>query len=634
MSLMKRLFLLCALSFVIIPILLDAQRNLPSNFPRSVEEQEPDSIDQEELTDELPDTIRIYTPYRLKTAFVFEDTVLNALFHQYDVIRLQHTPYLNMGNNGSPHRSAVYVLNKRQGLDLGWHGLDLYRKQYEDLMVLDSKRPFALFRFAQKSFKQEDLQLESRFSKTFQNGLHLDLYYRSIQYKGEFTDQIIKNRNGAFSLWYHSPKGGYDFLLSYHTNDIRQQDNGGIPAADSLMKISQYRQATETLDGTIDGRTRQTDREFSVQNGFNLKWKGSTLGAMHRIAIRREYCSYLDQTSTLDSLYYERFYVRDSQHVQLKANGILNEFRLDGLIGNKNYFMAGLKQEYYTVENGPETFHLNLLSLIGQYQQSLFGTLNLNAEGQWGLIQNLGEYYLKGQIQANSRKLGSLEGHLILQRSPIPLSYKKIYNYNKVIFAGEFDKPLTNQLGGSMSIVALSFRAGLDQSILSNTIYLDSVRLPRQHKSAVSITNIYFDKSFRLGHFHSRHLFNFQISSDQELLRIPAWYTYHQVYYHQTWFNKNMDVLTGFETRILPGFRTAGYFPLLGGFYNAARISTGLHPSLEFFFNFQLKNFRGFFKMEGLEYFLYPVGQTFYETYDHPLFRTNMRIGFTWILRD
>lgn len=634
MPLIKRLVLVCAFSLVIYPVLLEAQRNLPGNFPRSVEQQEPDTIDQEELTEELPDTIRIYTPYRLKTAFIFEDTVLNALFHQYDLIRLQNVPYLNLGNNGSPHRPAIFSVQKRQGLDLGWHSQDLYRRQYEDLLVLDSRRPFAVFRFAQKSFKQEDLQLESRFSKSFQNGLHLDLYYRSIQYKGEFTDQITKNRSGAFSLWYHAPKGSYDFLMSYQTNDIRQQDNGGIPFADSLMKISQYRQATETLDPTIDGRTRQTDREFSIQNGFNLKWKGSTLGAMHRLALRRESCSYLDLPSSGDSLYYGEFYARDSQQILLKANGLINEFRLDGLINNKNYFMAGLKQEYYTIDQGPDRSHLNLLSLIGQYQQTLFGSLSLNAEGQWGLIENLGEYYLKGQLQAGSRKLGSLEGHLILQRSPVPVSYKRIFNFNKTIFAGQFEKPLTNQLGGSMTIAAIKFKAGLDQSILSNTIYLDSLRFPRQNKSAVSITHVYFDKSFRLGSFHSRHGLNVQISSDRELLRIPGWYTQHQIYYHHTWFKKAMDVLTGFEARIFPEFRTAGYFPLLAGFYNASRHQTTSHPSVEFFFNFQLENFRGFFKMEGLEYLVYPAGQTFYETYDHPLFRTNMRLGFTWILRD
>jgi len=634
MSLIKRLVFFCALSFITYPVFLDAQRNLPGNFPRSVDEQEPDTIDQEELIDELPDTVRIYTPYRLKTDFVFEDTVLNALFHQYDLIRLQNEPFLNLGNNGSPHRPAIYKIDRRQGLDLGWHALDLYRKRYEEQWLIDSKRPFAVFRFAQKSFKQEDLQLESRFSKTFQNGLHLDLYYSSIQYKGEFTDQITKNRNGAFSIWYHAPKGNYDFLMSYHTNDIRQQDNGGIPNSDSLMKISQYRQNTITLDGTIDGRTRQTDREFSIQNGFNLKWKGSTLGAMHRLGLRHESLSYLDQTSTFDSMYYHAFYVRDTQQILLKANGVINEFRLDGLINNKNYLMAGLRQEYYKIDQGPNKSNTNLLSLIGQYQQTLFGTLTLNAEGQWGLIENLGEYYLKGQLQANSRKLGSLEGHIILQRSPVPISYKQIYNYNKTIFTAELDKPLTNQLGGSMTIAALAFKAGLDQSILSNTIYLDSLRLPRQNKSAVSVTHIYFNKAFRLGSFHSSHGFHIQISSDNEMMRLPGWYTNHQLFYHHTWFKKAMDVMTGFETRIVPEFRTTGYFPLMAGFYNASRSNTGLHPALEFFFNFQLKNFRGFFKVEGLEYFLYPAGKTFYETYDNPLFRTNMRIGFTWTMRD
>lgn len=95
-----------------------------------------------------------------------------------------------------------------------------------------------------------------------------------------------------------------------------------------------------------------------------------------------------------------------------------------------------------------------------------------------------------------------------------------------------------------------------------------------------------------------------------------------------------MFLQTGLDSRVLPSFKTQSYFPLLGNFYNSERAAVALHPSVEFFFNFQLKNFRGFFKVEGLEYFMYYAGKTFYETYEEPLFRTNMRLGFSWILRD
>jgi hypothetical protein len=190
--------------------------------------------------------------------------------------------------------------------------------------------------------------------------------------------------------------------VSYLTNDIRNQDNGGVPFADSLLTISQYRRATETLDVLLDGRTRQRNNEFSVQNGFNLKWKNNLLGAMHRIALRNETASYEDFTSPNDSFYYGSFYVKDTQQLKLKASGLVNEFRLDGLLAGKNYFMGGLKHEYYTIDRGPVEFTRNLLSILGQYQQSLFGSLQLNAEGQWGLLENLGEYYLKGQIRASA----------------------------------------------------------------------------------------------------------------------------------------------------------------------------------------------------------------------------------------
>jgi hypothetical protein len=107
------------------------------------------------------------------------------------------------------------------------------------------------------------------------------------------------------------------------------------------------------------------------------------------------------------------------------------------------------------------------------------------------------------------------------------------------------------------------------------------------------------------------------------------------VYYQSDWFKKNMSVLTGLDSRYVPAFKTQSYFPMLGNFFNEGGNTTvSSHPSVEFFFNFQLRNFRGFFKYEGLEYFIYPAGKVFYETLYQPVQRGNIRLGLTWIMRD
>ncbi len=616
---------------------IHAQQTGARPFPPSRElQQSQDTIDQEILEDLPPDTVRIYSPYQLKLDQIFDDTSLTDIFHQYEAIRLQRVPYLNLGNNGSSARPAVYTNFKRQGLDLGSHMLDVYKLKYEDLKLYDSKRPFFSGRVAQKSLKQEDLQLEWLFSKTFQNGLHLNVQLASNNYKGEFQEQITKNRNANINFWYHSPKGNYDLILNYLNNDMRQQDHGGIARADSILKIPTNRQEPSIIDDfPINGRTRQHDHSFSIHNGFNLKWKGTTLGASHRIALRKEFNTYLDIAQPLDSLYYGRYFsFRDTQQIDLRANGLVNEFRLDGIIKQSSYLMAGLKHEYYATSQSRSKSNLNLLSLIGQYNQTIAGNFHLSGEGQWGLLENLGEFYIYGQIKAQSRKFGSVEGHAIFQRSPVPLIYRQLYNFNKLIYVLSFEKPLTNQIGGSLNISSLAFMAGLEQSIITNTIYLNAARIPQQEKSAISITSVYGDKTLHVGKFHSHHRLSFQFNTNQDVLRLPAWFTQNVIYYQDRWFKNNLFFQIGLDSRVLPSFKTQSYFPFMGNFYNPVSPTVAFHPALEFFFNFQLRNFRGFFKMEGLEYYLYPTGTTFFETYDQPLFRTNFRLGGTWVLRD
>jgi hypothetical protein len=620
---------------VLVGMTLVAQRPIPGGFPRNPNDQLVDSTEQEELTDEPPDTILYYSPFKLKQAVFFSDTTLSNVFHQYDVIRYQSIPYAHLGNVGSSYRPLVFNNEKRQGLDLGSHIFDLYKQRYEDLELFESRRPFFIARFGQRNFRQEDLQLEPRLGKTFQNGLHLNLMYRTIQYKGDFLQQITKHHTGAVNFWYHAPKGNYDFILSYLFNDIRQQDHGGIPNAEAFLKQSTYRSNPLTIDEYyIDGRTKQNDKSLSIQNGFNVHVKGTKMGFTHRISTQNSSNTFFDETSSIDSTYYDQYYVRDTQDITFKSNGIVNEFRLDGLIKESSYLMAGLKHEWHKINQGPSQNTLNLLSIIGEYDQTIAGKFHFNGEGQWGILDNLGEYYLNGKISAESKTLGAIEGHAILQRSPVPWMFRKLYSHNQLLYDYNFDKPLTNQLGGSINIAAIGFKAGLDQSIISNTIYLNASRTPSQEKTAISITSVYGDKTIDFGKFHSHHKLIFQFSTNQNVMRIPAWYTQNVIYYQSNWFKNNMFLQTGLDSRVLPSFKTQSYFPLLGNFYNSERAAVALHPSVEFFFNFQLKNFRGFFKVEGLEYFMYYAGKTFYETYEEPLFRTNMRLGFSWILRD
>lgn len=142
--------------------------------------------------------------------------------------------------------------------------------------------------------------------------------------------------------------------------------------------------------------------------------------------------------------------------------------------------MAGLKHEWHKINQGPSQNTLNLLSIIGEYDQTIAGKFHFNGEGQWGILDNLGEYYLNGKISAESKTLGAIEGHAILQRSPVPWMFRKLYSHNQLLYDYNFDKPLTNQLGGSINIAAIGFKAGLDQSIISNTIYLNASRTPSQ----------------------------------------------------------------------------------------------------------------------------------------------------------
>ncbi|MBP8096085.1 MAG: hypothetical protein KAZ27_12325, partial [Saprospiraceae bacterium] len=64
---MTRIYYLISL-MVLVGMTLVAQRPNPGGFPRNPNDQLVDSTEQEELTDEPPDTILYYSPFKLKQA--------------------------------------------------------------------------------------------------------------------------------------------------------------------------------------------------------------------------------------------------------------------------------------------------------------------------------------------------------------------------------------------------------------------------------------------------------------------------------------------------------------------------------------------------------------------------------------
>ena len=126
-------------------------------------------------------------------------------------------------------------------------------------------------------------------------------------------------------------------------------------------------------------------------------------------------------------------------------------------------------------------------------------------------------------------------------------------------------------------------------AMLDNNIYFDSLSVVRQNSDAMSIFTAYLKKDLRLWRFHMDNKILFQMSSNEEVVPLPA-LALDLRYYFQFELVKN--VLTaqfGANATYTTKYYAQGYSPALGVFYNQNIEKIGGTPYMDLFVNLQWK---------------------------------------------
>jgi hypothetical protein len=203
--------------------------------------------------------------------FPFSDSLLGSL-HQYDPIRQQRFDYASLGNLGSPARPLFFQPTWRRGFDVGLHQFDLYQMTTADVRYYKITQAYTQAGFTQGT-TQNDAQFNIRFSRNFANGLNFSIEHRRINNIGSYDLQLAKHSATAAGMWIHPKRGNYDGYLSFVSNGIEQQDNGG--AGEDLSERIFDAFEVDTRLGAAN--TRHTNREISYTQYLRLNGSRRTV---------------------------------------------------------------------------------------------------------------------------------------------------------------------------------------------------------------------------------------------------------------------------------------------------------------------------------------------------------------------
>ena len=243
--------------------------------------------------------------------------------------------------------------------------------------------------------------------------------------------------------------------------------------------------------------------------------------------------------------------------------------------------------------------------------------------GDFSLIGNLGGFFRLWNDSVALITRGFI-------KNESPSFFLERYNSNHFRWNNNFSQTYRTQIGGTLTIPTRRFSLDAAMENISNLIYFDSLAMPIQYTGNIQVLSANLKQDFHIGRFHLENNVIYQLSSDQNVLPLPAFALYHNLYYLDRWFDV-LDVQIGVDMRYHTAYYAPNYMPATGMFHIQNidnRVKIGNYPVMNAYMNFHLKQARFFIKYYHFNN-LFMEG-TYFSMPNYPINPASFRIGLSW----
>ncbi len=577
------------------------------------------------------DTIPVtYCYAQNHTAHLLDTLPLDV--HLFNRTEKQDIPYAFLGNVGSPHTPLVYAPVMRTGFDLGLHQYDLYLDGHEKIRFYSAQHA-ASDAFYSQAGTQLQSTLYTRLARSFGPHWSATFRYDMMNQKGMYAWQAVRHTHLSLALRYRSTNDKYQFFFSGIDNTAKAQHNSGIqnaayldPAIGGTQRDAVPVNSTSAVD-TQHVQSVQIAQFLKITKGFE---------ASHTAEYHYERYTFLDSYSDSANYHYQNFiptqrYNSTFTTVKSLQNTFLLQSPTDSV--KRLSWAAGVRHGVFWVYQEPNNMVYQNLFAIGKLKVQPFNALTINAEAQFGLFdRNAGDLNVHGEADLNLNKIGRINAHVLLQRySPTLFQERMMVNYRPV-WQNTFQASNEFSFGANYTLPLkwLQLKGGIENHTISQFIYYDERSRPKQAPDALNIAQIKADVNLNFSKFHLDNQLILQNISNQNYLRLPAYYTMHRLYWQGGVFKNKLKLNTGFDVRLMDSYYAQAYNPLFGQFYIQNKEKLSFYPAIDFHTNFIIDKFDGFIKLENIYNAVSPTREVYYAAPGQPMRDFHFRFGILW----
>jgi hypothetical protein len=546
------------------------------------------------------------------------DTTL-TFRHRYGFVNRYENLYQDLGNTGT----AMQHIFDKQAPDIGnrWGNtvFEPYIRRANRMRYFNTMSPFTEIDAVIGGQGRSLLNIE--FARNINPEWSFSVLYHTIvaNYVVHKTfrknDNQIRHQTAGLATRYFSPSRRYKLLAHYLFYNHKADETGGlrtlrgVKTGEDLFRVQPaeitMRFERETVSNLQYGHNFHTLQQLNISKDglialfHTLDYTSETRRYLDRAYERNKRVFYYDSvffdTLRTQSSYYENTFSRFANRAGIRGSKM--GFAYSVYADFRTYAYAADFVQPDTSITRKESFKLNDDAFLGgslryDYKDNIYGSL---------LYEKLlgKDYQMLAEIVHPRINLR----HKRMNYAPDAVQRRFFGNHFR--WNNDFENTTYTHTSASSTFVLskgkLSLTPVLSYSTFKNYIYYDSLRMrPKQSADNVNL----LQAGLHLEYKKEALLFKLQTYYTQrtgaDVIRVPKLFANATLIYDKKAFNNALHYQVGADLHFRSKYLADDYNPFLAQFFLQNKELVGGYPVLDVFFNFKVKRFIAFLKINNL----------------------------------
>ncbi|KGL58823.1 putative porin [Polaribacter sp. Hel1_85] len=591
-----------------------------------------------------------YTDYKIfshqRDTTYIDTTLTIQKDYKFNYLRTDNFELLAFHNQGQTFTNLGYNFsNLKLFPDIGFTA-----KQFSYLDIDEIKYyevPTTTTEITYRTGLQQGQVLDALFTLNFSPRLNVSLSYKGIRSLGAYRRSLASHGNFRGAFHYRTKENQYEIRGHLTSQDFFNQESGGLPQTE--IEKFQSNDDNYTTRARLDVNFTDAENQFEgrrvyLEHSYKLLASKDTINKKDFSNLKvghvftNETKEYSFTQPTVSSIFGT---ATDSGASDNEAQNTITNNELN-LEFNSKYVLGKFKAKVNIVKYsyGYDTI-LNSNSNISKIK--LEGSA-ISFGADWNAkIKNF-QLNATGNLSPGSGRLSGnfIQGEALYKKDSVfelkssLLISSKSANFNTILHQSKYDDYNWQNDYSSVNTRDLGFafnskwgNATLNFTNIDNYTYFDENNKPQQFADQITYLKVKANKEFRYWKIALDNTVMYQnVSSGSSVFRVPELVTRNTLYYEDYWFKgKPMLVNIGATFNYFTKYKMNAYNPLLAEFTLQNDEEIGF-PSVDVFFNAQVRRTRLFFKIENVTSSF--TEKNYFSAPNYPYRDFVIRFGLVW----